>query len=244
MRIQVTRRLLFMALAVVLLVGALPLASAYEAHVVDIRAAVQQPPTISKTIRLANCNEAQLVGNPPNPSGVKNPFYIPYETRITWVETIVVYNPYTYPLTNVVVRDQWGAELAARPINTSAPALIPINTGQCSLSNSTFEKDYSLTWYATYISGNVSLPNTVMNSGRIQPNQRISLDILVWTKYNPDGQCLGCTPATQYFWKYQGYTSPGKYGFDTSLTAKWKDPQRVQHGTGYPAVYVTAYSSK
>jgi hypothetical protein len=243
MRIQVTRRLLFMALAVVLLVGALPLTSAYEAHVVGIRAAVQQPPIISKTIRLATVAEAQLAGNPPNPSVVTNPFYIPYETRITWVETIVVYNPYTYPLTNVVVTDYRGAELAARPINPSVPALITIKTGQRSRSNSIFEKQYSLTWYATYISGKVSLPNTVINSGQIQPNHCISLDILVWTKYNPEGQCLGCTATatTQSCWKYQHYTSPGKYGFNTSLTAKWKDPQGVQHSTGYPAVYVTAY---
>jgi len=230
----VTRRLLTVILVLALLAVAVPAVSAYEAHLINVKAHVEQRFNCFKTFRLATDEEIQAAiesgvefPNPPNPPEVTEPDNVPVFTCIAWMVTIIVANPHSYPITEVTVKDNFAAEMAAQPIGSPPVDLTIISHSRGKAKKEAFQTQYRILWYVTFVSGDPEVPETVDNSGWMQPGDTEVLEILVWTKLNPSGK--------------QEYTSPGTYTLNSGPTAKWLDPDGHQFSSEGDPLYLVAY---
>jgi len=243
---QMGKTLITAITAVAVLAVAVPLVSAYEAHVINVKAHVKERFNVIKTMRLATQTEIDeyLAAHPefsfpnePNPGTVEYPDEVPIETCVVWVVTITICNPHDYPMTEVVVKDYFGAELAGEPLDD-----VPVDLdfkyhtrGKGKKEKDPFTTQYRITWYVTYVDGNVEDPEDPLdpldNSGVMEPGECAHVELLVWTKLNPSGK--------------QEYTSPGLYTLNSGPTAKWFDapPDEGGHQFSFDGdpLYIYAY---
>ena len=236
---QAGKTLLMGVTLLTLLAIAVPLVSAYEAHTINVQARVKEPFNVVKTIRLATEGEigefwqAHQGDDPPfewpslpNPPAVQDPYNVPINTCVVWVVTIGIQNPHDYPITEVVVTDHFGAELATgEPLDT-----MPVDVWFKSHSRGKGKKEpfvtqYRITWYVTW---DDALEN---NSGFMEPGDTEFIELLVWTKLNPSGR--------------QEYTTGGAYyTLNSGPTAKWFDgpPDEGGHQFSFDGEYVNIYA--
>lgn len=217
------RRKAFILATVALFLGAVPLVSAYEAHLINVTAHVEERFNIIKTMRLATPQEIAESGidfpGTPNPPAVTDPSRVPVETSVVWLATIFASNPHDYPITEVVITDHFAAEMAGEQLG-SLPVDLSIKAHSRGKSGkSSFETQYRITWYVTW--------DTVDNSGWLDPGESVTLTMLVWTKLNPSGR--------------QEYTSPGTYTLNSGPMMKWLDPDGHQFSNGGPPLHIAAY---
>ena len=174
------RILAFMALAGLLTIGLVPLVRAYEAHTVNVKVHVEHRYNLYKTAVLASPGEIEANAELIDASGVNStacndsaigPFIVPVETCVAWLVTIIASNPHSYPITEVVVTDHFSAEVAGQPIDSLPVAVTVISHSRGRFKTQTFDTQYRITWYVTYVSGDVESPETVDNSAVLLPGQ-------------------------------------------------------------------------
>ena len=198
--------------ALVVLAGAVPLVSAYEAYTIDVKAYLKEEPfIITKFARLATDEEAALAGNPTNPPGISwND--VPVFTRITWVVTIAISNPYDYVMTDVIVKDNFSAELNGELISdVPLETLIKRYTKGKAPMKTIEPQQIRIEWEV----------------GTLAPGESATLELLVWTKFNPAGK--------------QEYTSTGWYTMNSGPTMKWLDNFGHQWSAEAPSLTIHAH---
>jgi hypothetical protein len=235
---QIGRTLMIGVTLVVVLTILVPAVSAYESHLLNVKIRVEERFNVIKIIRTATTAEiAEAIGDgiiPPDagcvPAG-DPPDEVPIETCVVWVVTIGIYNPHDYPMTEVVVTDHFGAELGGEPL-PGLPVDVTVKTHSRGKSKKgSFQTQYRITWYVTYVTGDVSDPETVDNSGVMLPGDAEYIELLVWTKLNPSGR--------------QEYTTAGTYTLNSGPTGKWYDapPDLGGHQFSFEGdpVYIDAF---
>ena len=206
--------------AVAVLAVGMPLVSAYEAHTMNVTAHVKETFNVVKTIRLAEGWEIDEFfeahryddppfewPSPPNPPTVQDPYNVPINTCVVWVVRIGICNPHDYPMTEVVVTDHFGAELASGETLDTMPVDVWFKEHTRGKGKKEpFITQYRITWYVTW--------DDVLedNSGELAPageeGAEAWMELLVWTKKNPAG--------------WQEYTTGGVYyALNSGPTAKW-----------------------
>lgn len=150
-------QLIFAILAMMLVVTAFPVVSAFEGAKVNVSASETIPAT--KVIRLATCDEITYAKDilgadipcAANPEGVTEWDYIPARTCVVWVVTLGVMNPLDYTMTKVIVRDQFNANVGIAVMNGT---------------------------------GTVTPPNQLSewNIGNMAPGDEACLELIVWTR--------------------------------------------------------------
>ncbi len=229
-----------MVLAGLVTIGLVPLVRAYEAHTVNVKVRVEHRYNLIKAARLAGPGEIEANAELIDASGVDStacndsamgPFMVPVETCVAWLVTIVASNPHSYPITGVVITDNFSAEVAGQPIDSLPVAVTVISHSRGRFKALSFDTQYRITWYVTYVSGDVESPETVDNSDVLLPGQSVALTMLVWTKLNPSGR--------------QEYTSPGTYTLNSGPTMKWLNAPLDEGGHQFsseaPSILVEAY---
>jgi hypothetical protein len=232
MRMKLSGKFMSLLMAGAVLVAAVPLVSAYEAHMFNVKVHVEERFNCEKVVEAATEDDvAYLVENgiipeewDPEPG---DPYVVPAYTCVVWLVTVHFTNPNDYPITNVVVTDRWGAELGGVPLDEESPVNLFIKTHSRGKANKeSFETQYRITWYVTYQSGNVAFPEEVDNSGVVGPGEEEYLQLYVWTKLNPSGR--------------QEYTTPGTYTLNSGPTAKWFDLEGHQFSFEGESWYIEA----
>ena len=243
---QIGKTLITAITVVAVLAVTVPLVSAYEAHTINVQARVKERFNVVKTMRLATDAEIEEaisanVTFPDTlirtyPPGTLDPDYpdeVPIDTCVVWVVTISICNPHTDNMTEVVVKDNFGAELAGEPLDD-----VPVDVdfkyhsrGKGKKEKDPFTTQYRIIWYVTFESGDVENPETVDNSGVMEPGECAYVELLVWTKLNPAG--------------HQEYTSPGLYTLNSGPTAKWFDapPDEGGHQFSFDADPLYVYAN-
>jgi len=236
---KIGSKLMTIIVVVAVLAVGVPLVSAYEAHTVNVKAHVKDRFNVVKTIRLADAqdiDDAIEAGisfpNPPHGSdNISDPYNVPINTCVVWIVTIGFQNSENYTMTNVVVRDHFGAELAGEP-TTEVNVDVDFKThsrGKGKKEKDPFTSQYRIYWYVTYVSGDLENPETVDNSGEMLPGASEYIELYVWTDLNPSGK--------------QSYTSPGDYTLNSGPTAKWlvyPDGPQYSFGGDALAVHIEA----
>lgn len=229
---QTGKTLMIGVTLIALLAILVPAVSAYESHLVNVKAHVEERFNVIKTIAPATWDDIDdAIANgliPPDAGCIpaEPPDEVPIETCVVWLVTISIYNPHSDNMTEVVVTDHFGAELGGQPLD-DLPVDVTVKTHTRGKSKKEpFETQHRITWYVTYISGDVSDPETVDNSGVMEPGDSEYITLLVWTKVNPSGR--------------QEYTTPGTYTLNSGPTAKWLDPDGFQHSFEGDPVYIDA----
>ena len=146
-------QLIFAILALVLVMTAFPVVSAFEGAKVNVSASETIPAT--KTARLATAEEIDLIlgaGYPDNPAGITWD-YVPAQTPIVWVVGIQLMNPLDYTMTGVSVTDQFNEHVGI--------ALLSYSQGSVAITP----------------------PNqlTAWNGFNLAPGASACLELLVWT---------------------------------------------------------------
>jgi len=206
--------------------------------------------TLVKTMRLAT-NEGEideiqefldlaLARDPPIPNfppGNPNPWLfdtevdppvsdnvVPKDTFILWVVRIDVSN--TEDLgnpcwTDVVVKDNFSAELGGIPLGTDVVDLFVKSHSRGKSKKEIFETQYRITWYVTW--------DEVWedNSGLLCPGESAYLELYLWTKLNPA--------------LHQEYTSTGTYTMNSGPNVKWFNLEGQQFSFDGEPLYITAY---
>jgi len=246
-----SRTLISVITAVLVLAVGMPLVSAYEAHTINVTVRVEERPTdtLVKTMRLATGDETSgeiyefltLVGSmdPPIPNfpsgvpniGCDNATNVPINTFILWLVTISVSNTDDYCWTDVVVKDNFSAELGGVTIGE-----VPVDVfvKEHSRGNSKkekiikeFETQYRITWYVTCEGWDeVNEVCLVQDPIGLCPGESAHIEMYVWTKLNPAG--------------HQEYTSPGTYTMNSGPNLKWYDLEDHQHSFDGEPLYITA----
>ncbi len=111
---------------------------------------------------------------------------------------------------NVVVTDNFGAEMDGQPLNDVPVDVQVITHSRGGFHKDNFETQVRITWCVT---GDL-VGGECVDGGPLLPGESAFLDMLVWTKLNPAG--------------HQEYTCPGTYQMNSGATAKWKDQNGVQ----------------
>lgn len=189
--------------AVVLLAVAVPAVSAFEAHTINVRCYVEQPFNLFKTAELATATDWEGLeinwdweNYPPNPwDPLDAPPWneVPMDKCVVWVVTINVCNPYDYIMYNVVVTDNFSAEL-----NGVEMADCPYDVVVPHIAKGRWKKTQE--------------PNQIRidwDDFNLDPTECVTLELLVWLRKNPAG--------------HQEYTSEGCYTLNSGPTAKWLD---------------------
>ena len=216
----------FILATVALFLGAVPLVSAYEAHMINVIAHVEERFNIIKTMRLATPAEIAESGiqfpGPTNPPAVSDPSTVPIETCVVWLVTITASNPHSYPITEVVVTDHFSAEMGGEQLGSLPVELYIKGHSRGKSGKDSFETQYRITWHVTWNEAEGD------NSGWLAPGESATLTMLVWTKLNPSGR--------------QEYTSPGTYTLNSGPTMKWLDgPDGYQFSNEGSPLHIEAY---
>jgi hypothetical protein len=134
------------------------------------------------------------------------------------------------PMVDLAINDNFNAELAVQLLEENPDVIVGNVTHECAdkYGNRTFVTQYSIDWDVSYLA----------------PNECVSLDLLVWTKYNSKGQCLGCEESGGLLpddcWNWQEYTSPGTYQLNSGATVKWLNQDGIQQSESTPPLEVVA----
>ena len=251
------RTLITVITAVAVLAVGMPMVSAYEAHMINVTCRVGKPPgdTLLKTMRLANETEideflaiAVPMDIPNFPPGRPNPWLdglmdppvsddvVPMNTFILWVVTISVGNTEGYCWTDVIVHDNFSAELGGVPLGSEIVDLFVKTHSKGKSKKEIFETQYRITWYVTCLDDpdNPDDPygtgECTDNSGEFVQMESAYLQLYLWTKLNPA--------------LHQEYTSPGTYTMNSGPTVKWygcEPPEDHQHSFDGEPLYITVY---
>lgn len=229
----------FIVVVAVLAVG-VPLVSAYEAHTVNVKVHVKERFNLTKTIRLADAQEIidaieagiTFPNTPWGSDNLSDAYNVPVDTCVVWIVTISFQNSENYTMTNVVIKDHFGAELAGEPIDeVNVDVDFKTHTrGKPNKKKDPFTSQYRIFWYVTYVSGNVENPEDVDNSAELLAGASEYIELYVWTDLNPSGK--------------QSYTSSGNYTLNSGPTAKWlvhPDGPQYSFGGEALAVHIEAY---
>ena len=218
MRKKLTRKFLPVIIAAVLLITLVPLVSAYESHMLNVKVHVESY-NFTKTIRLAEGWEIVNSGInfPSPPHGADNltdPFNVPINTCVVWVVRITIINQLDYCMTEVVVKDHFGAELGAQVDESAVDLHIKTQTRGKSkkheeMGTENFTRQHWFEWYVTYDGGDPPPPDPAdwSNGGLLCPGEEDYIELYVWTQLNPSGK--------------QSYTSSGWHEFNSGPNAKW-----------------------
>ena len=240
------KTLITIIIAVAVLAVGIPLVSAYEAHAINVTVHVENRPyeTLFKTMRLATGNETsgeigeflalveamdpEPVNFPPGTPnvGVTDPANVPVDTFILWLVTIVVTNTENYPWTDVVVKDNFSAELGGQPYGTDVVDLFIKTHSKGKSKKEIFETQYRITWYVTCLDS-PGPGECVDNGGELGEGESAYLELYVWTKLNPAG--------------HQEYTSTGTYTMNSGPNVKWFDSEGQQFSFDGEPLYITVY---
>ena len=161
--------LLAIGIMLMVVMVAVPSVSAFEGHMVDIKAHETIPAT--KMARLASdteiCYAEKHLGvnipPDPNPPGVTAWDNIPLNTCVAWIVTIFVQNPLDYTMKNIVINDQFDDNVEMAVMGASQyQGTINISQG-----------NYLNSWYV----------------GDLAPGSGACLTLIVWTKCVTDDNC-------------------------------------------------------
>jgi len=208
-------RRLAVAIAVFAALGSAFFLTAFEYHVIDIRARIHRPPTVVKHV----LKDPDLTGSPVQPpegcipADTEFPLEVPINTCVWWVLRIEVTNTFfgtDTGMQDVVVTDRFGAELDGQPLSDVPVNVEVITHSRGQSGKETFETQVRINWCVT---GDL-VAGECVDGGQLLPGESAFLDMLVWTKLNPSGK--------------QEYTSPGTYEMNSGATAKWVDQSGVQ----------------
>jgi len=246
-------RIAILALIVVL-VGAAYFA-AEESYVLNITASVKAPPTVvSKAVvkdplqkvtqdqvddayfRVTGANLATNFDPDTfdcQQADTNFPILVPINTCVFWVMRITVRNLFDNPISNVMVTDRFGAELAGKPLDSGVPVHVEVIThSRGNSGGQLFETQYRLLWCVTGNLDEVAEECVKKGDERdlLMPGERATLDMLVFTKLNPNGQ-IKLQKEGIYDPRFQEYTSPCTpdmekdlcYELNSGATAKWRD---------------------
>ena len=227
----------FMPLFIIGLVLAttVPLVSAYESYTINVRVHVKERFNVLKTARLAEDWEIVESGIifPSPPHGADNltdPFNVPIETCVVWIVTINITNTDNYCYTNLVLKDNFSAEMAGEPLLDEDPPVDVIVRTQTrgNSKKESFQSQTRILWYVTCEDWDAVAEECNDNSGELCPGESAYLEMLVWTKLNPSGK--------------QSYTSSGNYTLNSGPTAKWLSVEDGhQRSSSGQSVHVYAY---
>ena len=240
---KIGSKLMTIILVVAVLAVGVPLVSAYEAHMVNVTAHVEEPFNCFKTIEPASPGDIEMLeglGYILEEAGAEpgDTEEVPINTCVVWLLTIYVGNPHSYNMTDVIVWDRFGAELGGMPLDEDVPVDLFVkehSRGKSKKSKHTdnFTSQYRITWYVTYEEG-APFPDEDpenWNWDIMEPGDMDFLQLLVWTKLNPAG--------------HQSYTSTGTYTLNSGPTAKWYDAPPAEGGHKFSfdgdSLYITAY---
>lgn len=189
-----------------------PALMAFTAQIVNLEARIVQPPTIQKFVvpdpqvtqgQVDAITQASTGVTGCQPGDTAYPIEVPTETCVWWVLRIAVRNNFPTPLTDMLVKDRFGAELDAAVLAASrGDAQVVVQGNQA-----------RLTWCVT---GPILAGACDPGVGQMLPGDSETLDLLVFTKLNPPGK--------------QAYTSPGEHVMNSGATAKWDDPSGIVCG--------------
>jgi hypothetical protein len=200
MNIKGIRKFIPVLIIVLLIAALVPAVSAYEGHLVDIKAHVEgTPPTTrtgDKVMRLAEPSEIAASGRFPagTVNTVTSPDNVPLKTLVIWVVTITVNNLTGDTMYLTEVDDNFNAEVTIDIIDASQGTAEVEESGNP--GNPLYHKVY---W----------------NIGTIVEGNSATLNLLVWTRVNNGGQ--------------QEYTSTGQHWLNESgVTVKWDYPEGHQ----------------
>jgi hypothetical protein len=236
---RIGRRLLPIIIVMAVLAMLVPTVSAYEAHLTNVKVRVEERLNVFKVVELASpedITEAIESGivfpSVPNPPTVTDPFNVPAHTCVVWHVILYFKNIHDYDMTNVVVTDHFNAELAGQAIGDGAVDVLIRQQSRGKSQKVSFQSQARITWYVTYVEGDVSDQASVDNSDVVPAGETAMLEMLVWTKLNPSGR--------------QSYTSPGDYEMNSGPVGKWFNiplGDEVSHQWSFDALplSVTAY---
>ena len=238
MRKLITGKFLPVIIAAALLMTMVPLVSAYEAYTINVKIRVKERFNCFKTIELASPDDVQyLIGEglipantDPEQPGVDPdyPTEVPTETCVVWLLKLTMCNPHSYNITDVTVKDYFGAELTGETVIDDVPVNVIVRTQTRGKSyKESFLSQTRIIWYVTYRDGDVTDPDDVDNLDIMEPGECAYLYMYVWTKLNPAGK--------------QSYTSPGDYTLNSGPTAKWLDPEGHQDSFEGESLHIHAF---
>ena len=234
MRKKLTGKFLSMIIAVALLMTLVPLVSAYEAYTTNVKIRVKERFNCSKTVRLATPEEIEESGitfpSEPNPETVDPdyPLEVPTFTCVVWVVRISISNPDDYCYTELVIKDNFSAEVGGEPLDDMPVDVIVRMQTRGNTKKGSFQSQTRIVWYVTCDDWDPVTEECTDNSLELCPGESAYLEMLVWTKLNPSGN-------------KQSYTSPGDYTLNSGPTAKWLDPDGHQVSFDGLPVHITAY---
>ncbi len=169
----------------------------------------------------------------------KPPLLVPIKTCVWWVLRITVTNTFDETMDDVVVTDNFAAELFGEPLD-SLPVHVKVLTHtRGGVHQQTFITQVRMHWCVTGEKFNVDPGrDEVVGTGdddvtcknpenQLFPGESETLEMLVFTKLNPNGQIL-LQKEGVYDPRFQEYTSPCTpsetlcYQMNSGAVAKWK----------------------
>ena len=234
-----SRTLISVITAVAVLAVGMPLVSAYEAHTINVTCHVEDRPRdklvksmmlVTDELEIDEFLATALSRDPPIPNfpypptypniGCDNATNVPINTFVLWLVTISVSNNGTECWTDVVVKDNFSAELGGVAMGTEVVDLFIKKHTRGKSQKEIFETQYRITWYVTWDEAWED------NSGLLCPGESAYLELYLWTKLNPAG--------------HQEYTSTGEYTMNSGPNLKWYIEDQQFSYDGEP-LYIIAY---
>ncbi len=262
MRLKLSGKFLPIVIAGVLLMVMVPAVSAYEAHVVDIKAHVEGRFDIIKAMRPATSENITYALSSTNITFPETPYlgpdvelidgvwHVPVGKVIVWMVTITVRNNYGYDMTDLMVRDHFGAELTGMDGDVIDPFYGTVGDGIYWIEHTDgsvseiypgdagpvlfyYRKQdppemaqFTIFWYADYAGGDPHMNQPVKENdlrNKVQPVDN--------SNFIGPGES---TTLTLMVWTrinpggHQEYTSSGDYDLNSGPTAWWLDEEEGQ----------------
>ena len=193
--------------------------AAFTSQAVNLTARVEQPPTIIKhpldpppltqaEVDVITQDEIGLTGC--QPGELEFPYEAPTDACVWWALRINLRNNYYDPLVDLLVKDAFMGELdgVALPHVPVKVHLLGQNLGQAQQTE--FSDRVEIDWCVT---GNLQ-DRACSPGSQLDPGKDAHLDMLVFTRPNPQGQ--------------QEFASPGTYTLNGGPSAEWTDPGGVR----------------
>jgi uncharacterized repeat protein (TIGR01451 family) len=157
----------------------------------------------------ANCMETEVTvpvtirkhTGPPISKTTDGPDRVPLFTLEEWTFTYIVKNNYDYTMTDVRVKDRFGADL-------------DMNTDPYDADNPQGYWASAGTFSVSFNRGKMKQPRFNWNIENLAPGESVMLQVTVQTDKNPKGK--------------QEYTSPGVHILSSGATMKWTDEDGTQ----------------
>ncbi len=265
MRIKLSGKFLPIVIAwMVLLVLMVPLVAAYEAHLINVTAHVEHRFNLTKTIRPATSGEngeiayAEASGihfpSPPYTGNISQDgdgvWHVPVGEVIVWMVEITMSNPHGYDMTDVMVRDHFGAELTGMDGDVIDPFYGTVGHGIYWIEHTSggvtehhpeddapvlfyYRKQdppemaqFTIFWYATWGGGDPHMNQPVQESDLRNKAQGVDNSNVIGPGES--------TTLTLIVWTrinpggHQEYTSSGDYDMNSGPTAWWLDEEGGQ----------------